>query len=144
MKEKKWFSAKQIFWHIPDNKRIKPWYEERIILVTANDEFEAIDKAVKDGTEYCDSENETCHFLGLVDDFALYESEITDNVEVYSRKIMSSLGQNDFISHFYPDSPTDCEKVGEEHYWHNKDGKNSACYNCQIEREGKLWEGQNE
>ncbi len=142
--DKKWFSAKQIFLHEPNIKKIKPWYEERIILIKADNDDEAISKAIEDGNEYCKSDIETCSFLGLVDDFELYESEIEDRVEVYSKKVISSLDCNNFLSHFYPDSPNDCEKDGEEHFWHNKDGKKSACYNCQIEREGKLWEGQNE
>ncbi len=33
----------------------------------------------------------------------------------------------------------DCEKAGGEHEWYNKDGKQSACYHCQIVRSGQLW-----
>ncbi len=144
MSELNWFSAKQIFLHKPDNEKIKPWYEERIIIVKAENEQNAIDKALKNGSDYCLNDDETCYFIGIVDNFELYDSEIDDEIEVYSKKIMSSLNSNEFISHFYPDSLNDCEAVGENHYWHNKDGKNSACYNCQIEREGRLWESKNE
>lgn len=34
----------------------------------------------------------------------------------------------------------DCEKAGGAHEWYNKDGVYSACYHCQIVREGRLWE----
>lgn len=142
--DKKWYSAKQIFLHEPDNKKIKSWYEERIILITAENHSEAIEKALKDGEDYCNSDFETCYFLDLVDDFELYNSEIEDKVEVFSSKTISSLSANDFLCHFYPDSPPDCEQIGDYHYWHNKDGVNSACYNCQAKREGKLWENQDE
>ena len=32
-----------------------------------------------------------------------------------------------------------CELVKAEHHWHNSDGKNSACYFCEVEKEGQLW-----
>ena len=34
----------------------------------------------------------------------------------------------------------DCEKVGSIHEWYNKDGSHSACYHCNVVREGRLWE----
>ncbi len=34
----------------------------------------------------------------------------------------------------------DCEKAGGLHEWHNKDGRHSACYHCNVIREGRLWE----
>lgn len=33
----------------------------------------------------------------------------------------------------------DCDRVGGWHRWYNVDGKVSACYHCQVEREGQLW-----
>jgi hypothetical protein len=37
------------------------------------------------------------------------------------------------------DKGQDCEGVGGEHWWYNKDGEHSACYHCKVEREGRLW-----
>jgi hypothetical protein len=34
----------------------------------------------------------------------------------------------------------DCEAVGGEHEWYNKNGKESACYHCDVVRPGRLWE----
>lgn len=33
-----------------------------------------------------------------------------------------------------------CENVGGLHKWYNLDGKNSACYHCQVIKPGQLWE----
>ena len=140
MSELKWFSAKQVFLHKPNNEKIKPWYEERIILLRAVDHDNAAGNALKNGREYCDGDDEICNFLGLIDTFELFDSEIEDGAEVYSNKTISSLNEGEFISHYYPDITKDCEQIGEKHYWHNTDGNSSACYNCKIIREGRLWE----
>jgi hypothetical protein len=34
----------------------------------------------------------------------------------------------------------DCDKVGGQHWWYNRDGHNSACYHCKVVRPGQLWE----
>lgn len=33
----------------------------------------------------------------------------------------------------------DCEAAGGEHDWYNQDGRHSACYHCNVIREGSLW-----
>ena len=33
----------------------------------------------------------------------------------------------------------DCEAAGGVHDWYNMDGKQSACYHCNVCREGALW-----
>jgi hypothetical protein len=37
------------------------------------------------------------------------------------------------------DKGRDCEAAGGEHHWYNTDDKHSACYYCQVIREGQLW-----
>jgi hypothetical protein len=39
----------------------------------------------------------------------------------------------------FPDKGEDCEAVGAEHHWYNKDNQNSACYHCKVVRPGQLW-----
>lgn len=34
---------------------------------------------------------------------------------------------------------TDCEAAGAKHDWYNRDNVTSACYHCEVEREGQLW-----
>lgn len=33
----------------------------------------------------------------------------------------------------------DCEKVGAKHWWYKSDDLHSACYHCNVVREGELW-----
>ena len=33
----------------------------------------------------------------------------------------------------------DCELVGAEHHWYNQDNEHSACYHCDVVRQGQLW-----
>jgi hypothetical protein len=35
---------------------------------------------------------------------------------------------------------TDCEAVGAEHYWYNRDYKTRGCYHCEGVRPGRLWD----
>ena len=41
---------------------------------------------------------------------------------------------------WWVDKGKDCESVGAEHHWYNKDGARSACYHCRVIRAGRLWE----
>ena len=34
----------------------------------------------------------------------------------------------------------DCEAIGAEHRWYNRDDTTSGCYHCEIVRTGRLWE----
>ena len=40
------------------------------------------------------------------------------------------------------DKGDDCEKTGGEHEWYNKDNEHSACYHCDVIKQGKLWQQQ--
>jgi len=33
----------------------------------------------------------------------------------------------------------DCEAVGANHHWYNRDNTSSACYHCEVVRPGQLW-----
>jgi hypothetical protein len=33
----------------------------------------------------------------------------------------------------------DCEAVGANHAWYNRDGESSGCYHCEVTRPGRLW-----
>lgn len=33
----------------------------------------------------------------------------------------------------------DCEAVGGQHEWYNKNDVSSACYHCQVVKSGRLW-----
>jgi hypothetical protein len=42
------------------------------------------------------------------------------------------------------DKALDCEAAGADHWWYNIDGRSSGCYHCKVEREGRLWESNDE
>lgn len=62
------------------------------------------------------------------------------NAKFFQAKHISLLKPQDYLETYYPNTPEDCEVIGEKHSWHNLDGKNSACYNCLVKRRGHLWE----
>ena len=33
----------------------------------------------------------------------------------------------------------DCELVGAEHHWYNRDDASSGCYHCEVVRLGRQW-----
>jgi hypothetical protein len=33
----------------------------------------------------------------------------------------------------------DCDRVGGEHWWYNRDGDTSGCYYCEVVKPGQLW-----
>ena len=33
----------------------------------------------------------------------------------------------------------DCETVGADHGWYNRDGSTSGCFHCEVVRAGQLW-----
>ena len=137
-----WFTAKGIFLHKSQLENQKQWYEERIILLKAKDETEALKYANEEAKDYIKDLDGT-NFIEIVNVYALYDEEISDKCEIFSSKTISLLEAQDYLETFYPEAPEDCEKIGEKHSWHNLDNENSACYNCLVTRKGKLWETEN-
>ena len=143
MSENKWFTAKCIFLHNAQIKNQKQSYEERIVLLKAKTEKEALKQANKEAKDYIKDLDDT-KFIEITNVYALYEEEIGDKCEIFSSKTISLLEPPNFLEAFYPNTPEDCEPTGEELSWHNLDNKNSACYNCLVKRKGRLWEAENE
>lgn len=143
MSGKNWFSAKGIFLHKSKIENINQWYEERIILLKAESETEALKLAHREAKDYV-KDLEGAKFIEITDVYSLYDEEISDKCEVFSSKMISHLKPQDYLEAFYPNTTEDCEAIGENHCWHNLDGKNSACYNCLVKRKGRLWETDNE
>ena len=139
---KNWFTAKGIFLHKSQLKNQKQWYEERIILLKAKDEKEALKYADEEAKNYIKDLDGT-KFIEITDIYALYDEEISDKCEIFSCKMISHLKPQEYLEKFYPNTLEDCEKIGEKHSWHNLDNENSACYNCLVTRKGKLWETEN-
>ena len=63
-----------------------------------------------------------------------------DGAEVFSAMEQSDLEPNEYLHLHYPPEPADCEAIGREHRWYNKDNEKSACYHCSVITRGRLWE----
>ncbi len=129
--------------HKPQIKNQKQWYEERIVLLKAKDESDALKCANKEAKEYIKDLDGT-KFIEITDVYELYEENIDDKCEMFSSKTINFLEPNAYLETFYPNTPKDCEAIGEKHSWHNFGNENSACYNCLVIRKGRLWETENE
>ncbi|MBU2985186.1 DUF4288 domain-containing protein [Saccharophagus degradans] len=78
-------------------------YEERIILIQADDFDSAMKKAEKEAREYADSGTVYLEYLNV---FHLYEYILHNGSELYSEMRSSDLESDEYISKFYD---TGCE-----------------------------------
>lgn len=90
MKEESWFAVRILFESsFPDNSDWEQSFEERIILVKAEDERAAVERAAthakKDEDEYQNAEGTrvVVSFLEILDYVELFDDEIGDLAEVY-------------------------------------------------------------
>jgi hypothetical protein len=146
MKKKKqryiepWYAVKCLFQNPETKTGPRQRYEERIILVKSNNFPNALKKADREAKKYAkDSSN--CKYVGRICDFHLFDNYVGDLTEIYSEIRRSNLSPKEYIAKYYPeDRLDDCEKDGLTHRWYNKDNKNSACYECNVVKPGRLWE----
>jgi hypothetical protein len=95
-----WFGARTLYLHENRKAGDSNLYEERIVMIKANDFDEAIAKAESEAKEYVSDESEI-KFLGFVSVFNLFEKHITDKTEVYSLMRGSKLNSDDYITAFF-------------------------------------------
>ena len=100
MTKKQYFAAKSIYRHhqldpIGEKKYV---YEERVVLIQANDIDQAILKAEKEAKEYSDSGTE---YLKYVTVFNLFEYILRNGSELYSEMRSSDLEPGKYIDEFY-------------------------------------------
>jgi hypothetical protein len=138
MNRKSWYSAQCIFLHSDEGHGPKQMYEERIVVLRAESMEAAIERAEKEAEKYCSDLN-GCRYIGYVHVFALYDDEISDGSEIFSNMQRSELVPKEYLDLHYPDTPENCEAVGESHRWHNLDDEHSACYHCKVIQEGQTW-----
>jgi hypothetical protein len=106
-------------------------YEERVILVRAENLDHAIEKAETEAKQHC-SYLEACEYVGYVHAFEIDAEQISEGVEVFSSMTRSDMDLTEYLDQYYPEDPDDCEEIGEDHRWHNVDDKSSACYHCKV------------
>jgi len=131
MNRESWYSAQCIFLHGDRADGPKQMYEERIVLLRAENLDAAIDRAEKEAEEYC-SDLSSCTYIGHINVFAIDDDEIGDGSEIFSSMQRSELVPKEYLDLHYPAAPENCEAVGESHRWHNLDDERSACYHCKV------------
>jgi hypothetical protein len=137
MDQEPWYAAKCLFRHHEKESGPKQMYEERAILLKATSLDEAVGRAESEAKLYC-MDLQDCEFTGYVDVFHLYDENLVDGSELFSSMRRSDLKPEEYLDHFYPDEPEDCETGGVKHRWHNLDDKRSACYHCGVVRDRQL------
>ena len=105
MKKEPFYAAKCVFKHdqlLPIAGKAYV-YEERIVLVQAEDFQSAIEKAEKEARAYADSGT---IYLEYITVFNLYDSILRNGSEVYSEIRSSNLKPEEYIDQYYD---TGCE-----------------------------------
>ena len=136
MNRESWYSAQCIFLHDDRADGPKQMYEERIVLLRAENLDAAIDRAEKEAERYC-SDLSGCRYVGYINVFAIDDDEIGNGSEIFSNLQRSDLAPKEYLDLHYPDTLENCEAVGESHRWHNLDDERSACYHCKVIRAGQ-------
>jgi len=97
-----WYAARAVCRHIGlrPRRRQKHVYEERIVILRAASETEAIRKAERDAGKYADA-NTGVEYMGFVETFRLFDSRIRSGSEVFSLMRSSSLSAARFLSRYF-------------------------------------------
>jgi hypothetical protein len=100
MSPEPWYGARCIFQHQNLQAKVPGGfvYEERLILVFAASEEEAIEKAEAEAAEYAGSDST---YLGYVDVFHVYETQIGEGTEVFSLMRSSNLMPEEYLNRFF-------------------------------------------
>lgn len=119
--KKKLFSAKCVFkFDRIKNNDGETAYEERIVILKARTDDEAIELAEEDAKKYAESERGK--YLGYINVYKLFESDIEFNgiKEVYSLMRHDEDNEEDYLDFFY-DTGSECVK-----HWKEGTGSSSG------------------
>jgi hypothetical protein len=93
-----WYSARCVFRHRTSESQ--PTYEERIVLLHATSEDDAMRDAEADAVEYA-AGFEGCTYTGYVDLFHLFETHVGHRGEVFSLMRSSNLDTQEYLDRFF-------------------------------------------
>lgn len=99
MNAEPWYSARCIFRHRA-SAPLPASYEERIVLLKADDFDDAVRRAEEDARMYADS-LEDVEILLSIDVYHLFVDSVGDATEVFSLIRDSDLGPDEYISRFF-------------------------------------------
>lgn len=124
----KLFSGVGVFKHQRHGTNFVPQYEERTVIVRAND-YESADKVIlKEFQEYS---SEGISLLERYEILELEDSLKEDVVEVTSFIRVSDLSSSDYLETYQSDlRPQSCTDKVWKHEWYRQDDETLACYNC--------------
>ncbi len=100
MNDEPWYGAKCIFRHADLKSEDGHLYEERVVLLKAGSEDEAIERAEKEAQEYAQN-LDGCSYLAYVNVFHVYGASIRDGTEVYSLMRASKLSKKKYVDRFF-------------------------------------------
>ena len=103
---KKWYTVKGLFrWYFKENGETSQ-FEERIILVQAASFDDALDMAEVEAIEYCEDDPKANFKIESLNKFSAYElmDELESGIEVFSKRIDSSLDSATFLKQFHPET----------------------------------------
>ncbi|HEY9731730.1 MAG TPA: DUF4288 domain-containing protein [Drouetiella sp.] len=100
-----WHAAKCVFLHAPGAEQL---YEERVVLIAANDWNEAIEVAEREARDYAASLDH-CTYIGFVSVFKILAESLCSETEVYSLMRASTLEKEEYLDRFYD---TGSERTG--------------------------------
>ena len=102
------YSIKCLFRHLDldTESPMASTYEERIVLVQASSDDEAIALAEQDAIEY--AKDTDCEYINFATSFHIFDEKVVSFTEVYSEMRESNLEPNEYLDYFYD---TGCERV---------------------------------
>ena len=102
-----WYGAQMVFRLRAAGSMSADSYEERVVLVYADSEEDAVAKAEVEAKEYCQGTD--MEYTRFVRVFHIFDEAIGDRTEVFSIIRESNLSPKDYLDHFY-DTGLECER----------------------------------
>ena len=108
-----WYGAKCLFLH-RDAPALGPGrvYEQRIVLVRASSQEDAIQVAEANAREYAHDNDAV--YLGFVDTFHIFSENLGEGTEVYSLMQTSQLEPAEFVSKYFDDGTQDSQATADK------------------------------
>ncbi|WP_254511951.1 DUF4288 domain-containing protein [Anatilimnocola floriformis] len=100
MNDEPWYGAKCIFLHAKGAGRSKQFYEERVVLIKAENFDKAVSRAEVMAEEYAKG-LDGCAYAGFMNVFHIFDEQIGDGTEVYSLMRKSDLSKDEYLDKFY-------------------------------------------
>ena len=95
----RWYSARCVF--CQERPGQSNLYEERVILINAGSEEQAIRIAEEEAEAYVADNNEGWFYTGFLDLFHLFDASVGHKIEVFSLMRTSDLKVRDYLDRYF-------------------------------------------